>query len=198
MDTPGGMQDVAVINESGLYALTFASKLPTARQFKRWVTLPSIRKHGAYATPATIDRIAIDPEFGIRLLDELKTERERSAGTTTGRGKTEGRLLRHGVGKPLAGKDIGRCKEPGLLRCEVQPSLKGAGSPVQAGRYLAAVSEATRKPKRNNFKRNRRGCSTTIPAICGFWGLQNRTSIIFLLDRNSKYTLYKRSKIAYS
>ena len=73
------MQEVTVINESGLYTLTFASKLPTARQFKRWVTLPSIRKHGAYAIPATIDRIAADPEFGIRLLDELKTERERNA-----------------------------------------------------------------------------------------------------------------------
>ncbi len=82
MDTPGGMQEVAVINESGLYALTFASKLPTARQFKHWVTsevLPSIRKHGAYATPVTIDRIIADPEFGIRLLEELKTERERNA-----------------------------------------------------------------------------------------------------------------------
>lgn len=45
-----GMQ---IINESGLYSLILSSKLPTAKQFKRWVThevLPAIRKHGAYMT----------------------------------------------------------------------------------------------------------------------------------------------------
>lgn len=50
-DTPGGMQDLAVINESGLYSLIMSSKLPEAKAFKRWVTsevLPSIRKHGGY------------------------------------------------------------------------------------------------------------------------------------------------------
>ena len=77
--TPGGIQDVMVINESGVYALVFSSKLPTAKEFKHWVTsevLPSIRKHGAYATPQTIDNILQDPDFGIRLLQELKKERE--------------------------------------------------------------------------------------------------------------------------
>ena len=42
---------MTIINESGLYALILASKLPTAKKFKHWVTsevLPSIRKHGAY------------------------------------------------------------------------------------------------------------------------------------------------------
>ncbi len=51
MDTPGGKQNVVVINESGLYALIFGSKLPKAKQFKRWVTsevLPAIRKTGGY------------------------------------------------------------------------------------------------------------------------------------------------------
>lgn len=49
--TPGGMQQVPIINESGLYSLILSSKLPTAKKFKRWVTsevLPSIRKHGGY------------------------------------------------------------------------------------------------------------------------------------------------------
>ena len=49
--TPGGMQKMPVINESGLYSLIFSSKLPTAKQFKRWVTgevLPAIRKTGRY------------------------------------------------------------------------------------------------------------------------------------------------------
>jgi len=52
--TPSGTQDMTVINESGLYALIFGSKLEQAKQFKHWVTsevLPSIRKHGAYVSP---------------------------------------------------------------------------------------------------------------------------------------------------
>ena len=49
--TPGGMQKLPIINESGLYSLVLSSKLPTAKQFRRWVTsevLPSIRKNGGY------------------------------------------------------------------------------------------------------------------------------------------------------
>lgn len=79
MVTPGGTQEIVIINESGLYSLILGSKLPDAKRFKRWVTsevLPQIRKHGAYATDATIDRILGDPDFGIRLLQDLKTERE--------------------------------------------------------------------------------------------------------------------------
>ena len=50
-DTLGGVQALTVINESGLYSLVFSSKLPKAKEFKRWVTsevLPSIRKNGGY------------------------------------------------------------------------------------------------------------------------------------------------------
>ena len=53
--TPGGMQKLPIINESGLYSLVLSSKLPKAKQFRRWVTsevLPSIRKHGAYLIKA--------------------------------------------------------------------------------------------------------------------------------------------------
>lgn len=67
-----------LVNESGLYSLVLSSKLPTAKEFQRWVThevLPSIRKHGAYATEATIDRILANPDFGIKLLTDLKEER---------------------------------------------------------------------------------------------------------------------------
>ena len=49
--TPGGMQKLPIINESGLYSLVLSSKLPKAKQFRRWVTsevLPSIRKNGGY------------------------------------------------------------------------------------------------------------------------------------------------------
>lgn len=49
--TPGGIQKMVIINESGLYALIFGSKLESAKKFKHWVTsevLPSIRKTGMY------------------------------------------------------------------------------------------------------------------------------------------------------
>ena len=79
-DTLGGKQELTIINESGLYSLILSSKLPTAKKFKRWVTsevLPSIRKHGAYMTESTMDKVISDPDFGIRLLTELKAEREK-------------------------------------------------------------------------------------------------------------------------
>ena len=53
-----GIQDTIVINESGLYALILSSKLPSAKEFKHWVTaevLPSIRKTGGYVNPSQSD-----------------------------------------------------------------------------------------------------------------------------------------------
>lgn len=77
--TPGGKQKMTVINESGLYSLVMSSKLETAKAFKRWVTsevLPSIRKHGAYVTPLTLEQMIADPETTIQILTSLKEERE--------------------------------------------------------------------------------------------------------------------------
>ena len=67
---------VILINESGLYSLILSSKLPNAKRFKHWVTseiLPSIRKHGMYAT----DELINNPDVFIQVLQELKAERER-------------------------------------------------------------------------------------------------------------------------
>lgn len=52
LDTPGGKQDVAAINEYGLYNLVLSSRKPEAKEFKRWIThdvIPSIRKTGSYS-----------------------------------------------------------------------------------------------------------------------------------------------------
>lgn len=78
-DTLGGKQDLAVINESGLYSLVLSSKLPTAKKFKHWVTsevLPSIRKHGAYMTEDTIEKALTSPDFLIQLATKLKKEQQ--------------------------------------------------------------------------------------------------------------------------
>lgn len=55
IDTLGGKQKMTVINESGLYALVFGSRLKSAQRFKHWVTsevLPAIRRTGGYQMPA--------------------------------------------------------------------------------------------------------------------------------------------------
>ncbi|SEN94482.1 anti-repressor protein [Peptostreptococcus russellii] len=65
-----------LINESGLYDLIFASELPSAKKFKRWVTsevLPTIRKHGMYAT----EELLANPDLLISVAQELKVEREK-------------------------------------------------------------------------------------------------------------------------
>lgn len=65
-----------LINESGLYSLVLRSQLPKAQKFKRWVTsevLPSIRRHGMYAT----DELIANPDLAIAAFTALKEERER-------------------------------------------------------------------------------------------------------------------------
>lgn len=79
-DSIGRMQNSPIINESGLYSLVLSSKLPTAKQFKRWITsevIPSIRKHGAYMTPETIEKVLLNPDTIINLASQLKSEREK-------------------------------------------------------------------------------------------------------------------------
>lgn len=86
VSTPSGTQNMTVITESGLYRSILNRELgyldgkqkEFVRRFQRWVThevLPSIRKHGIYATETTIDQILSNPDFGIRLLTDLKEER---------------------------------------------------------------------------------------------------------------------------
>lgn len=56
METPSGVQEMTIINESGLYSLVLSSKLESAKKFKRWITsevIPQIRKTGAYHVPQT-------------------------------------------------------------------------------------------------------------------------------------------------
>ena len=75
--TNGGIQNMTVINESGLYSLILSSKLPQAKAFKRWVTsdvLPSIRKHGAFITEETLENMLNSNEFTASLLDALEEE----------------------------------------------------------------------------------------------------------------------------
>lgn len=73
------------ISEPGLYKLIGASRKPAAKRFNRWVThevLPSIRKHGAYMTPETIEKAIYNPDFIINLATQLKDEQAKTAALT--------------------------------------------------------------------------------------------------------------------
>lgn len=77
--TLGGEQRMLCVNEYGLYSLIFKSRKPEAKQFKRWIThevIPSIRSHGAYMTPQTIEKTLNDPDFIIGLASKLKQANE--------------------------------------------------------------------------------------------------------------------------
>lgn len=76
--TKGGNQKLLYIDEANLYKTIFQSRKESAERFTDWVTsevLPSIRKHGIYATDNVIDNILNNPDFGIELLTRLKEER---------------------------------------------------------------------------------------------------------------------------
>ena len=79
-DGSGQNRQMTIINESGLYSLVLSSKLPTAKKFKRWVTseiIPSIRKHGAYMTPETLEKVLLSPDTLMQLAQNLKDEQEK-------------------------------------------------------------------------------------------------------------------------
>lgn len=78
MDTPSGRQNLVVINESGLYALIFGSKLESAKRFKHWVTsdvLPAIRKTGGYQMKAPEGKELL----ALAVLEAQKTIEEQNA-----------------------------------------------------------------------------------------------------------------------
>lgn len=78
----GGAQMMSIINEPGLYSLVLRSRKPEAKSFRRWIThevIPSIRKHGLYAA----DELLANPDLFIKVLQDLKEERARSAQLAT-------------------------------------------------------------------------------------------------------------------
>lgn len=75
----GGNQNKKFIDEGNLYRLITNSKLPQAEEFEEWVfeeVLPSIRKHGIYATENVIEQTMKDPDYIINILMEYKQEKE--------------------------------------------------------------------------------------------------------------------------
>lgn len=91
IDTLGGKQRMAIINEPGLYSVILCSRKPEAKAFKRWIThevIPAIRKYGGYMTKSLLEQVLENPnliyEFARRMLAEqqknerLKQEHDRA------------------------------------------------------------------------------------------------------------------------
>lgn len=79
IDKLGRKQNKKFIDEGNLYRLITRSKLPQADEFEEWVfedVLPSIRKHGLYATDNVIEQTIQNPDYIIHVLTEFKKERE--------------------------------------------------------------------------------------------------------------------------
>ena len=80
-DSLGRQQSTYIINESGLYNVILRSDKPEAKPFRKWVTsevLPSIRKHGAYMTPETLEQAILNPDMMIKLCTALKDEQDKN------------------------------------------------------------------------------------------------------------------------
>lgn len=80
IDSLGRKQKKKFITEGNLYRLITNSEMPQAEKFESWVfdeVLPSIRKHGAYMTPETIEQALLNPDTLIKLATNLKCEQEK-------------------------------------------------------------------------------------------------------------------------
>jgi anti-repressor protein len=95
LSTPGGTQQITIVNEAGLYSLLFNmqpqkkstisedefySRVEGLKRFKRWIThevLPIIRKHGAYMTDDVLEKTLNDPDYIIGVITALKDEKQK-------------------------------------------------------------------------------------------------------------------------
>lgn len=148
--TLGGEQEMTVITEAGLYACILKSRVPAAREFKRWVThevLPSIRKRGGYLTAEAAEQALTDPDFIIRLATELKEERAKVAELKT--------QAQSDAPKVLFANAVGASKST-ILVGELAKILKGNGIDIGATRLFAWL-------RTNGFLINRKGSDWNSP-----------------------------------
>lgn len=112
--TPGGKQNMTIINESGLYALIFGSKLESAKRFKRWVTsevLPAIRKTGSYQKPLTPQEMLRIQLGMIDNHEDRITDLEQNMTIDYGQQQVLGETVNHTVISILGGKESNAYKE---------------------------------------------------------------------------------------
>ena len=164
MMTPGGKQNMVIINESGLYSLILSSKLPTARAFKRWVTsevLPAIRKHGEYTAPKVSQKRLGEVNSAARIIRQTLKEAGMAPQFCCSGHEEPVRTGR--CGDPARGRNI----EQAAVRCDCNRQAARRSVPIgqtartrnlcdhraggrAAGRKGAcAVPEHSQRPRRN-------------------------------------------------
>lgn len=146
-DTLGGVQNLAVINESGLYSLIMSSKLPTAKNFKHWVTsevLPTIRKHGAYLTDQKALDITTNKDGLAELLKQAADQLEQKDIQIK---KLEPKALF---------ADTVSASDDTILIGELAKILKGKGINIGQNRLFKWMRD-------NNYLINRKGSDRNVP-----------------------------------
>ena len=116
VDTPSGIQQMIIINESGLYALIFGSKLESAKRFKHWVTsevLPSIRKTGSYDHFSPEMKAILMHDKKLVKMDERVTDLENNMTIDYGQQQVLGDAVNHSVLDVLGGKESEAYKKIG-------------------------------------------------------------------------------------
>lgn len=150
VDRLGRTQKARVITEPDLYRLIVGSDLDTAQAFERMVfeeVLPSIRKHGAYMTEHTIEKVLTDPDTIIKLATDLKAERERRAELEH----------QHEQNRPkVLFADAVATSKSEILVGDLAKILKGNGINIGANRLFAWM-------RKNKFLIGRKGTDWNMP-----------------------------------
>jgi anti-repressor protein len=146
-DRLGRTQQVWVVTEPGLYEVIIRSNRPEAAAFRRWVTtevLPSIRKHGLYATESAVDAMLADPETMIRTLTALRDERAARvrAEAVAAEAEVEAQRPHAQLGRAVAAS--GEAMLPSVFGTVLSARVEGMG-PNRFCRWLRAAGYVYRR-----------------------------------------------------
>ncbi|WP_241965911.1 BRO-N domain-containing protein [Staphylococcus hominis] len=152
IQTPGGMQNVTIINESGLYSLIFSSKLESAKHFKRWVTsevLPQLRRTGTYSINPTIQELANNPELIKMLVEQIA----RLNDSTTNQSEDLAYLKQAVTGEYVTPQDIVAIKY--AITSKAEKFVEGLGVQLSLDDVMTGdVYELAKENKRQEQQKN--------------------------------------------
>lgn len=150
LDSRGVSHPTNIVDEAGVYEVIFMSRKAEAAGFRRWVTtevLPSIRKHGMYATPQAAEAMLADPDMMIRALEEIKAERLRRAEVEAAREAEKPKVLF---------ADSVTASHTSILVGDLAKILKGNGYDIGGNRLFAVL-------RKEGYLIRRQGTSWNMP-----------------------------------
>ena len=189
-----------LINESGLYSLILSSKLPTAKEFKRWVTsevLPTIRKHGAYLTDSAIEQTLTDPDYLIKLATQLKAEREARliAEQQVAEDKPKVTYYDKVLANPSPVKIAVIAKDYGMSGRKMDAKLHELGIQYKQGKTWLLYSKYQHNGwTQSNTTMVKRKDGTEKAVLNTKWTQKGRLGLYEILKRNDIYPMIERSE----